>query len=155
MCLSQTLMQIQFTVFILTTILIFWWTRFFATEIVCHFKCWPVLIQTDIQCHINLTLCLTQSSSKHNNKLSILSILSMQITTQLYSQKHDSQLCSFINGRPYLYPKLGADKTVSAPILYADNIIHSLIITREGLILTLSIRVILWGWIWCPSLLAE
>ena len=32
---------------------------------------------------------------------------------------------------------------------------HSLIIRREGLILTLSIRVILRGWIWCPSLLAE
>ena len=30
--------------------------------------------------------------------------------------------------------------------------IHSLIITREGLILTLSIHLDLQGWIWCPSL---
>ena len=29
---------------------------------------------------------------------------------------------------------------------------HSLIITREGLILTLSISSTLRGWIWCPSL---
>ena len=42
--------------------------------------------------------------------------------------------------------------SVTVQIGRKQDIYHSLIITREGLILTLPIYLTLQGWIWCPSL---
>ena len=50
------------------------------------------------------------------------------------------------------FPHITNTHLVSQNIPLSPHTRHSLIVTREGLILTLSILVALRGWIWCPSL---
>ena len=90
--------------------------------------------------------CMSRSI-KLKPKKQILNFQYAQCKSQLttYFQMHYSQSCSLIKGRPCLHPKLGADKTVSAPILYADSIIqYSLTILYNWYIAYMSCIIDLW-----------